>query len=431
MAAQERAKQAQGAPPPAPVMAAPPAMDLLSMDNSPPPPAFEVAPPPPAFEETLLPPPPVQAAAPPAFDSTFLPPPATMTESAAVAPTTFMQWDPHAAAPQAPSAPAFEDLMDNTAAPHPPAMLPPSMQQPAPANDGIDDEALQAILGIEGLSAAEKQELINEQLKIMKSIEDSKKTAQVSAADAFEQRSFSAAVQAVGSNMQLHGQERTREAIADGTAVMVQCTTCENWMQVTGAAQLMFCPVCQTVSPVKGSGITDEEAKQMAADAKLAEQLQKEEYEEADRAAATSRSPQQQQARASTATASPSSKSTGWMEWLGFGTPAPAPATRSNESGEITFTHSRDSADGEGDGLLGSGGGGGRRQGARVATQQPLFACVTDSISTAANYAMSGAALQEDAEGNVHGVDSSSLLAVTQVGRGSSNQRYEQMPGQD
>jgi hypothetical protein len=29
----------------------------------------------------------------------------------------------------------------------------------------------------------------------------------------------------------------------------------------------------------------------------------------------------------------------------------------------------------------------------------------------------------------VHGVDSSSLLAVTQVGRGSSNQNYEQMPG--
>ena len=226
--------------------------------------------------------------------------------------------------------------------------------------------------------------------------------------------------------MQLHGQERTREAIADGTAVMVQCTTCENWMQVTGAAQLMFCPVCQTVSPVKGSGITDEEAKQMAADAKLAEQLQKEEYEEADRAAATSRSPQQQQARASTVTASPSSKSTGWMEWLGFGTPVPPPVTSNTraESSEIFFTDSRDG--GEDDGLLGS-----RRQSARVAKQQPLFACVTDSISTAANYAIHGTSLQEDAEGNVHGVDSSSLLAVTQVGRGSSNQSYEQMPRQD
>lgn len=453
MAAQERAKQAQGSTTATrPVMSAPPAVDLLSMDAStPPPPAFDEAPlppafevaaleAPPAFEETLLPPPVVDAA-PPAFDYSVLPPPVVQQE-----PPSFLQWDT-AAALQAPSAPAFEDLMDHSttfsATSHPPAMLPPSVLQPPSTtntnteNDGLDDEALQAILGIEGLTAAEKQELIDEQMKIMKSIVDSKKSAQVSAADAFEQRSFSAAVQSIGggsqnnSKMQLHGQERTREAIADGTAVMVQCTTCENWMQVTGAAQLMFCPVCQTISPVQGSGLTDEEAKQMAADAKLAEQLQKEEYEEADREARSRRSPQRGPATAAAAEAS-SSKSTGWMEWLGFGTPVPAPetsssSTRAPESSEILFTTSRDSADGgEGDGLLGS-----RRQSARVAKQQPLFACVTDSISTAANYAIHGTSLQEDAEGNVHGVDSSSLLAVTQVGRGSSNQSYEQMPRQD
>lgn len=464
MAAQERAKQAQGGA--SPTMAMAPPQDLLSMDNydnTPPPALFEA---PPAFEESFLPPPQESAPPPPppAFDTTVLPPPPAQEQQE---PALYMQWDPHAplttTAPPPPSAsaPAFEDLMDSTAAAHqhhhPVAMMPPVMQPPA-ADDGIDDETLQMILGIEGLSAAEKQEMIDEQMKIMKSIQDSKKSAQVTAADAFEQRSFSAAVSAVDTHqqntstststttggMQLHGQERTREAIADGTAVMVQCTACENWMQVTGTAQLMFCPVCQTVSPVQGSGLTNEEAQQMAADAKLAEQLQKEEYEEADRsnAAAAGSSPRSAARAPSSAskdqgwsskTSSSSAKEQGWMEWLGFGTQvaAPPPATRGGASGgakreeEIAFSNSR--GDAEDEGLL----SGGRRQGGRVATQQPLFACVTDSISTAANYAMS--IPQEDEEGNVHGVDSSSLLAVTQVGRGGnnneSNQRYEQLPG--
>lgn len=412
-------------------MSAPPAVDLLSMDEASPP-AFDFAPPPlpafemaaPPFEDTFGSP----LAAPPAFDSSFLPPPQAQD------PATFIQWEPHSSA----SAPAFEDLMDSHE--HPPAMLPPPVPPPSFTTiEGLDEEALQAILGIDGLSSAEKQEMIDEQLKIMKSIEDSKKRSQVSAADAFEQRSFSAAVQAVGgkSNLQLHGQERTREAIADGTAVMVQCTACENWMQVTGAAQLMFCPVCQTVSPVQGSGLTNEDAQQMAADAKLAEQLQKEEYEGADRESSRN-SPSRARASAAPASAAGSSSSKpagGWMEWLGFGTPAPAPAARARgedapaSSSELSFAQPRDSGGGDGNGLL--GGGAPRRSAARVATQQPLFACVTDSISTAANYALTGSALHEDAEGNVHGVDSSSLLAVTQVGRGSSNQQYEQMPGQE
>jgi len=103
------------------------------------------------------------------------------------------------------------------------------------------------------------------------------------------------------------------------------------------------------------------------------------------------------------------------MEWLGFGTPAPAPAAQ--RSSGIRTTRSTDSGDGSTDGLL-SGS-------SRVAQQQPLFACVTDSIGAAVQYAT---ALPEDEEGNVHGVDASSLLAVTQVGRGEnreSNQQYE------
>lgn len=334
------------------------------------------------------------------------------------------------------SAPSFEDLMID----HPPALLPPPVPPPSTSdvtsNGGLDDEALQAILAIEGLSQADKDELIKEQLKIMKSIEGSKKSAQVSAADAFEQRSFSAAVQAVGGGSKrspavtssVLGMERTQQAIADGTAVVVQCTACGEWMQVTGAAQFMMCSSCNTMTQVQEAGITSEEAQQMIADAKLAEQLQKEEYEEADRAAAsnTRNSPSRSAPTSSTGNAKTATSST-WMEWLGFGTPAPAPATRA--SNDLQLSYSRDSADDATDGLLGSTSSQ-RRQAARVVSQQPLFACVTDSISSAANYAINSAqGLNEDEEGNVHGVDSSSLLAVTQVGRGSSNQSYEQMHG--
>merc|ERR1711862_1067742 len=55
---------------------------------------------------------------------------------------------------------------------------------------------------------------------------------------------------------------------------------------------------------------------------------------------------------------------------------------------------------------------------ARVAEQKPLFSCVADSISTATTSLLFNTqTLQEDREGNVHGVDASSLLAVPQVSR--------------
>merc|ERR1712087_220451 len=78
----------------------------------------------------------------------------------------------------------------------------------------------------------------------------------------------------------LHGQDRTKEAIANGTAVLVQCLNCQNWMQVTPTATLMFCPVCQVVSPVEhqSSVWTKEEAVQMSLDRKLAEKIQNEEW---------------------------------------------------------------------------------------------------------------------------------------------------------
>ena len=56
----------------------------------------------------------------------------------------------------------------------------------------------------------------------------------------------------IGSNqtVALHGQDRTKKAINEDTTILVQCINRQNWMQVTDTAPLMFCPVCQVVSPV-------------------------------------------------------------------------------------------------------------------------------------------------------------------------------------
>ena len=84
----------------------------------------------------------------------------------------------------------------------------------------------------------------------------------------------------IGNNqvVALHGQERTKKAIKEGTAILVQCINCQNWMQVTESATLMFCPVCQVVSPVvkQSEVLTKEEAIQLTMDRKLAEKLQAE-----------------------------------------------------------------------------------------------------------------------------------------------------------
>jgi hypothetical protein len=169
----------------------------------------------------------------------------------------------------------------------------------------------------------------------------------------------------------------------------------------------MFCPTCQTVTPVIGgsnddmAAMTASDLAQMEADAQLAQELQKEEYESADRQEERRlRAEQQRQAATSnTATSSNTTGGSSWMDWLGLGgntTPAAAPVTRTSTE-EVSFDHTRASG--------------------QTAGPAPLFACVTDSINSAANYALS---LPQDDEGNVHGVDSSSLLAVPQVGRNTN-----------
>ena len=444
MAAQEKAKQGAAPPPPS---TAPPADLLDSFDT----PAESQSAPPPPFDVSLLPPQsiaPPSAPPPPAFEDALLPP-ATTAKPPPMTTQPTVTWNPNletsAAAPPlgppAASAPVFEDLLDPMAeetkppAYHMTPVAPPTVTNPTTGESGgLDQDAIDAILGIEGLSDEEKAALIAEQEKIMASIEQEKRNKSPAGsasarADTFEQRSHAAAVNAMG--------KTKATPKSSGSSSFSPVSTAEDQ---AAASQL---------------------SSQMATDMELAEQLQKEEYKKAEKR-------QQKSAKAKTTNALPSTspaaattqQDSSWMDWLGFGTPAAAPPTTGSSSaaapdrsfaqkplerGEIgvslppgasknnsalamaaaytgqeddvdvdaavRYSPSRDGADDEDAALMGGG--------ARVAKQQPLFSCVADSISSAANSLYNTVA--DDGEGNVHGVDTSGLLAMSQAGRGDSS----------
>mmetsp|Transcript_133970 Transcript_133970/g.199251 ORF Transcript_133970/g.199251 Transcript_133970/m.199251 type:complete len:561 (-) Transcript_133970:244-1926(-) len=421
------------APPPA-AMAPPPSFDPMAMAMAPP--AFDSVqnnivsqafPPPPPIESVLPPP--------PAIDTLEPPPPFSVAASA----------------PPAASAPFFEDLMDQQQTNHLAGM----QAVPPPEAPPEIDESILA-----GLDPKEREELLAEQKKIMEQIEKDKQNDNSSEAAAramaFNQRSSSAVAQVAGGFEQpraartkkskpaakpkssssgptvaigegeevpLHGQETTQQAIKDGTALVVQCINCQNWMQVAENANLMFCPVCQVVSPVeKEAAATSadmEAAAQLAADAQLAEKLQNEEYARGAGGAARPRTKNKKPAQGKVQSGQT------WYDWI-VGTPVEQPASAAANvpergSAEIrrspglvaatTGAEGRSRSYDESESLVGGGGGG-----ARVAESKSMFACVTDSISTAATQ-MTAYSLNQDEEGNVHGVDSSSLLAMSNVSR--------------
>mmetsp|Transcript_16015 Transcript_16015/g.19249 ORF Transcript_16015/g.19249 Transcript_16015/m.19249 type:complete len:535 (+) Transcript_16015:125-1729(+) len=444
MAAQERAKKAQQQQEEAEAKSEEqllPPPDIDSVPN------FEAAAaPPPAFEDSLLPPPAEETAAPPpSFD--------------AIEHTVMDQvQNPESlSAPQiTPTAPAFEDLLDS----HPPPVA--STQQPVlpPTTDSSAGAAGEGDDLWAGMGEEERKAMMDEQRRIMETIESEKaaNAAAIAAAQAenFDLRSGNAAAHAAGSadrstpsagvpaadtgssggrvvdlgggqQVSLHGQEKTKKAIADGTAALVQCMNCSNWMQVTDNATLMYCPVCSVVSPVvkQDAVLTREEATQLTNDRKLAEQLQKQEYEGDDN----------RSSRAKKATQQPEEE--GWWDSItsvfSYGnlkkeTVAPGIQARPPAPGEVGVSRPPGSPSRvrESEGLLGSGGGG--MQSARVAERQPLFSCVVDSVSSAATSmgnAIQSTTLSEDQEGNIHGIDASGLLSVTSAGREQSYHQLE------
>merc|ERR1719343_137645 len=201
--------------------------------------------------------------------------------------------------------------------------------------------------------------------------------------------------------------------------------SCDQWMQVTEAAELMYCPICASVCPVEKQGAATtanmEAAAQLAADAELAKKLQSEEYAGAEqRRSRRNRSQQSSSATQSTGKS--------WYDWLtgGSAAPAPAPATRSAATSGVS-SRSSPSSSGGGGGLLSAQTGeesrsynsGSSSGGARVAApQKSMFSCVADSMGSAVTQMYQ---FNADDEGNVHGVDSQGLLAMPDVSRQREN----------
>jgi len=290
----------------------------------------------------------------------------------------------------------------------------------------------------------------------------------------------------IGNNqtVALHGQDRTKKAIKEGTAILVQCMSCQNWMQVTDTATLMFCPVCQVVSPViqQNEVLTKEEAIQLTMDRKLAEKLQAEAYNQnegeqseerggseesvfsrlfglgatadnADTAAgALSSSP------TTSATAGSAAPSDSWWNKIssivsygvadgdrgemGVTRPPGAPASEypaqrrgSPAAASAAGARSSPTRNEETRGLLSPvvvDGNEANLPSGRVAEQKPLFSCVMDSVSSATSAMFTTGEGGRDAEGNMYGVDASSLL-VTNAGRGVGDGAgdYSKLPDQE
>lgn len=95
---------------------------------------------------------------------------------------------------------------------------------------------------------------------------------------AAERRPFRMVNVGSGRQVQVYDQTKTKEAIENGTAVLVECVSCSQWMQVTESAKLMYCPCCEVVVPVvlQNSVKTREEAIRLTQDRQLAEKLQNE-----------------------------------------------------------------------------------------------------------------------------------------------------------
>jgi hypothetical protein len=461
MAAQEKNKPLSTA---SPMLSPPPSIDLLG----PPPPIDSIQSPPPAYSSALPPPqysasstknisPPlyntsnlstyanhVSEVQPPPFSSVQAPPP--FSSVLEPPPFTSVQAPPPFSSMQAPPPPAFDSIQEIYMTP--PIEEPPptyafqpmasapmyeevisGFDEPQVSSSGPD---MEMIMGFEGMSPEERAAMLEEQRQIMEQIERDKlsnKSAAVTAeADRFDMRSTAHALSnkppgtttgtkinlGGGQEVALQGPERTQAAIQDGTAMLVQCVNCENWMQVTSSATLMYCPVCAVVSPIDSTtaAMSKEEAMQMDADRKMAEQLQNEEYENAERPVATTRS--RPPPVSTSAVASTSGSETSWWDTVAglFSSETKQPSSTSTQPSSTTSLSSPPIA-----------ARNPTTQGARIAQRQPLFSCVVDSVNSTVG-TLTGTMVGADSEGNVHGVDSTSLLAISQVGRDTENSEY-------
>lgn len=246
-----------------------------------------------------------------------------------------------------------------------------------------------------------------------------------------------------GQKVALYGQSKTREAIKDGTATLVECPNCQSWMQVAATATLMFCPLCSTVSPVvkEGEIMSKEEVEQIETDRQLAERLQNMENEQS-----SSSGEQNQYGEMSQHPAEGSNKS--WWDTFSDAFTASTTTNEHNEdnyaavsttappgaasvtnrtslhnvnTGAISYNDHAHDSNFEQERLLGdSSRNSSSFPTGRVAERKPLFSCVVDGISSTATALGTSLGATAEEDSNVHGIDTTSLLAVPKnTGRGS------------
>jgi len=148
------------------------------------------------------------------------------------------------------------------------------------------------------------------------------------------------------------------------------------------------------------------ETGQVDLDRQMAEKLQNEEYLQAD--AATS----ERTVRQTPQSAAPAEEASWWDSVTGMFS-----ANASNTPGALGVSEGHSSNERESLNRRPAGA----PPAARVAQSKPLFACVVDSVNSTVG-TLTGSA--PDSQGNVHGVDSSSLLAMSNVGRENPNTSY-------
>jgi hypothetical protein len=423
---------------------------------------------PPVVEPTVCPPPPFdvfEEQQKPAAQEYTPPPPFEVLEQAEAPPPFYSVEESvmQQVADQQQEAPSAPPMDDHVLEP-PPVILPPPME----------DEDFMFGLDADGKEMSEEEmgKLFEEQRAIMEAIQkekaDNDKTIAALTADNFESRSRQGAAPqqaapevaarrmeqveemeereptrtvqiGAGQHVALHGQERTKAAISAGTAILVQCMNCQNWMQVTNTATLMYCPVCSVVSPVQHQSevMTREEALQLSQDRKMAEELQRQFNDEEEEGEETGGMASLFSGAAASATAAghkPQTKS--WWDSifgsssetgvplrrgeLGVSRPPSAGSSNSTRQLHSVNTGQEETMSEERNSLLMNSGG----APARVAERQPLFSCMVDSVS-ALGTALTSNIVKDDEEGNVHGVDASSLL-VTGPSAGSGD--YHQIP---
>ena len=410
--------------PPAPVMKAaqppPPSFDIfekqmLQQPNVPVAPA-------PVFTAPAPMAPPMMAPPPPAFDdvaeqvfqqNNMASAPAMSAPDADLLGGDFQGIMPMAPPPV--SAPSFDQVMQH------------ELHQPDPqTNTTSDDSGFTFELDESGmqLSPEERKRMVEEQRAIMEHIEREARNNKASEA-AIRADAFASRMSGPG-NMNV-------------TPVPAPVNTAETKTNVSGFSASEIEEqrrILQEIEQAKrtapsipaqvGGGqtvprefMTKEEIMQMEEDQKLAEALQAEENAAAGETLRT------------TSHGLASSSTKGWMETISDaiasvgGTAEPSETGRRSAEinvGQRSMTpsqrtlHSAVTGD-EGSehvGLLGGGGDGGRPV-ARVAQSQPLFSCVVDSISNTA--AAAGSYLTGEEEDEVHGVDTTSFLAVPNAGR--------------